>query len=56
MKLSIITPTIRKKGLEIVRNSLKNQSYRDYKWLIGSPFDPEIPETIWIKDDFKGGF
>lgn len=55
-KISVITPTIRKEGLEIIRNSLKKQNLQDFEWLIGSPFDPEIPEARWIKDDFEGGF
>ena len=56
MKISIITPTIRKKGLDIVRKSLLKQEYKDFEWLIGSKFDPQIPEAHWIKDDFKGGY
>lgn len=54
--ISIITPTIRKEGLKIVRESLKMQTFKDWEWLICSPFDPEIPEARWIKDDFEGGF
>lgn len=56
MKVTIITPTIRKEGLDVVRKSLLKQTHKDWEWLIGSPFDPEIPEATWIKDDFKGGF
>lgn len=56
MKVSVITPTLRKEGLNVVKQSLLKQTYKDWEWLIGSPFDPEIPEATWIKDDFKGGF
>lgn len=56
VKISILTPTIRREGLDIVRTSLLKQSFKDWEWLIGSPFDPEIPEAIWVKDDFEGGF
>lgn len=56
MKISIIAPTIRPEGLAIVRASLKKQTFKDFEWLIGSPFNPEIPEAKWVKDDFKGGF
>jgi hypothetical protein len=56
VKVSVITPTLRKEGLNVVRNSLAHQSYRNFEHLIGSPFDPEIPEAIWVKDNFKGGF
>lgn len=54
--ITIITPTIRKDGLQVVHNSLLKQTYKDWKWLIGSPFDPEIKEATWIKDDYTGGF
>lgn len=56
MKISVITPTIRKEGLDVLRQSLSKQTFRDYEWLIGSPFDPGIEEATWIKDDFVGGF
>lgn len=55
MKVSIITPTIRKQGLDLVRNSLKKQTFTDFEWLIGSPFNPKIKEARWVKDDFNGG-
>lgn len=56
MKVSVLTPTIRKEGLDIVRISLSKQGFRDFEWLIGSKFNPQIPEARWIIDDFKGGF
>ena len=56
VKISIITPTIRKEGLDIIRESLKMHTFKDWEWIICSPFDPEIPEAKWIKDDFEGGF
>lgn len=55
-KISIITPTIRKDGLDIVWQGLISQTFQDFEWLICSPFDPEIPAARWIKDDFQGGF
>lgn len=55
-KITVITPSIRKEGLKIVEQALKKQTFRDFEWLIGSPFDPEISEAKWVKDDFKGGF
>lgn len=54
--LSIITPSVRKKGLSIIKNSLQKQGFRDYEWLIGSKFNPEIPEARWVVDDFGGGY
>lgn len=56
MKVSVITPNIRKGGLEIVHNSLLRQTHKDWEWLICSPFNPEIKEAIWLIDDYKGGF
>ncbi len=55
-KISVVTPTIRKEGLDIIRKSLKKQTFTDWEWLIGSKFDPEIPEAKWVKDGFEGGF
>jgi len=55
MKVSIITPTIRLKGLNILKECLSKQTFKDAEWLIGSPFDPKIKRAIWVKDDFKEG-
>lgn len=56
MKISVITPTIRKDRLEIVEKALRKQTFEDFEWLIGSRFDPQIPWATWIEDDFEGGF
>jgi hypothetical protein len=56
MKVSILTPSIRKEGLHVVRKALEKQTNRDFEWLIGSPFDPKIKEAKWVKDDFVGGY
>lgn len=56
MEVSVITPTIRKEGLDLVKKALDGQDYNDFEWLIGSPFDPEIPGAKWVKDEFGGGF
>lgn len=55
-KISVITPTIRKDGLEIVRKALKRQTFKDFTWYIGSKFDPGIAEATWVQDDFVGGY
>jgi len=55
-RITVITPSIRKDRLELVRKALKNQLFTDFEWIICSPFDPEITEAIWIKDNFEGGF
>jgi hypothetical protein len=56
MKITVITPTIRPDGLAIVRAALKQQTFRDFEWLIGSKFDPGIKEARWIRDNFEGGY
>lgn len=56
MKVSIVTPTIRKEGLNILRRCVSCQTYKPIEWLVGSPFDPEISFATWVKDDFKGGY
>jgi hypothetical protein len=56
MKVTVISPSIRPKGLDIVLQSLKNQTFKDWEWLIGSSFDPKIKEARWVKDDFKDGY
>jgi hypothetical protein len=54
-KISILTPSIRKAGLKIVQKALNRQTFKDFEWLIGSSFDPQIKTAKWIKDDFSGG-
>jgi hypothetical protein len=54
-EISILTPTVRKAGLNMVVKAIKNQTFKNYEWLIGSPFDPDIEEAIWVKDDFPVG-
>lgn len=56
MKVSIITPTIRPEGLDIIDKSLKKQTFQDFEWLVGSNFDPGISRAKWIPDNFTGGF
>lgn len=56
MRITVVTPTVRREGLDVIRRALSKQSFTDYEWLIGAAFDPEIQEATWIQDDFKGGF
>jgi len=53
-KITVITPTIRPEGIDIVRRALEEQEFTDFDWLICSPFDPKTWGT-WIPDTFKGG-
>jgi hypothetical protein len=34
MKISVITPTIRPEGLNIIQSSLANQTFKDFEWLV----------------------
>jgi hypothetical protein len=52
-KISVITPTIREAGLDVVNIALKRQTFKDFEWLIGSSFKPQY--GTWIEDDFTGG-
>lgn len=61
MKITIVTPSIRKEALQIVSGAVSRQTFRDFEWLVGSPFVPKldvdnIPNFKWVKDDFKKGF
>lgn len=55
-KVSVITPTVRRDGLNVVREALKKQTFRDFEWLTGSPFEPLFEEATHIQDDFVGGY
>lgn len=34
MKISVITPTIRPKGLEVIQECLSKQTFKDFEWLV----------------------
>lgn len=54
--ISIITPTNRKDGLELLQKSLKRQTYKEYEWIISSPLDLKISgvkNTLVLKDPTK---
>lgn len=53
-KICVITPTIRPEGIPLVQKALDKQTFTDFDWLIGSPFDPKNWAT-WVKDKHKGG-
>jgi hypothetical protein len=61
MKITIVTPSIRPNGLLVASSAVVKQDFRDFEWLIGSPFVPKIdsdhvPNFKWVEDDFTGGF
>ncbi len=59
-KVSIVTPSVRPEALELIARSLKQQLFRDFEWILGTPFTPklnldDIDEYFWVDDNFKGG-
>lgn len=54
--VSVITPTVRPAGLDIVQKSLEKQTYKKWEWLVGSPFNPHIDGAKWVTDNFDGGY
>lgn len=34
MKISVLTPTVRTKGLEIIQECLKKQTFQDFEWIV----------------------
>ena len=59
VKISILTPTVREKGLALVEKSLRGQSFRDFEWIVVTPrisppqwwFDKVLPTDyrgIWL--------
>jgi len=61
MKITMVTPSIRPKGLEITASAVSKLNFTDFEWLVGSPFVPkidvdDISNYSWVEDDFQGGF
>ncbi len=57
-KISVITPTVRSEGLELVAKALRRQTFRDFEWIISTPhkktsteYIPFIP--VWPSLDIK---
>ena len=42
MKISVLTPTIRPKGLEPTRQSLLNQTFKDFEWIVDVNWTGEV--------------
>jgi hypothetical protein len=60
--ISVITPAKTNKGLKIIADSLKKQTFTDWEWLICCPEEPielglpEDKDITWLLDEFKGGY
>ena len=42
IKISVISPSIRPKGLEVVKESLSNQTFQDFEWLVEFGFGKKM--------------
>lgn len=48
--ISVILPTIRQAGIDLVERALQRQTHYDFEWLIVSPVELETPEwSVFIK-------
>jgi hypothetical protein len=47
--ISVITPAVRLEELELNRQSLATQDFKDFKWYVCSPFPYQYAD-VWIKD------
>jgi len=55
MKISVVTPTVREKGLDIVAKCLKRQTLTDYEWIVVSPFKfvSKDKRVVWVQEPNK---
>lgn len=51
MKISVITPSVRPELLDIVKKCLQRQTFKEFEWIVVSPF--EYTDCIWILDPPK---
>jgi len=47
--ITVITPSVRPEGLEMNRKCLEKQDFRDFEWIVVSPFEYEKAD-VWLKD------
>lgn len=53
MKISVITPSVRPEGLDIVQKSLDNQTFREFEWIIVGPVSLVNSYRGMISDFYK---
>jgi hypothetical protein len=54
--ISVLTPTVRPELVEINRKSLEKQDFKDFEWIIGTPFPEKfkhIKDAVIVKDPPK---
>lgn len=67
--ISVLTPTVRPDGLQVIRDSLRQQTLKDFEWIICSPDNNAILQLLidesqqtnpinikWVKDKGEGGY
>jgi glycosyltransferase involved in cell wall biosynthesis len=50
--ISVITPSVRPDGLDIIKKCLKRQDFDDYEWIVASPFEYKDCD-LWLQDPPK---
>ena len=50
-KITVITPTVRVEGLDLVAKALRRQTFKNFEWLIISPLDLEYEQADRILKD-----
>lgn len=50
--ISVITPSVRKDGLPLVKRCLKAQTFKDFEWIVASPFEYRDCD-LWLQDPPK---
>ena len=51
-KISIITPSCREQGIEINNRCLKRQTFKDFEWIVCSPYNYNYAD-VWIPEPLK---
>ena len=52
MKISVITASVRPEGLDMVGMCLRRQTFRDFQWIVVSPFEYKHAD-LWVPDPPK---
>ena len=50
MKISVVTPTIRREGLDLILESLSKQTFKDFEFIVCSPFPVYDERVRWIME------
>ncbi len=55
MRITVVTPTVRPEGLDMVAKCLKRQTFKDYEWVVVSPFKfvSKDKRVVWVQEPPK---